>query len=629
MCGIAGFVGAGNLDDIHAMTEMLYHRGPDDSGFWYETDIRTYFGHRRLSIIDLEDGSQPMSTPDGNLTVTYNGEIYNHSYLRTVLEQRGHHFVTDHSDTEILLHGYREWGEQLPEKLNGMWAFAIYDRKAKTIFLSRDRFGKKPLYYSFQNKTFAFASELHALTRHSKIQSSISEKGVTKYFAYGYIPAPNTIFKNINKLPGGYNLKVDTTDLSYRVRQFWEFVLEPFDELGADPEERWCEELRSLISDAVGRRMISDVPLGVFLSGGIDSSSIASFARKKCSQKLRTFSVGFSEDSFDESRYSKRIADWLDTEHLCETLSLDQAKSLLPEIASRLDEPMGDSSLLPTFLLCRSTRKHVTVALGGDGADELFAGYDPFLALRKAELYSRFVPKPVHKGIRILAARLPVVHRNMSLDFKIKRTLRGLDYPKKLWNSVWLGPLSPDELNDLFNKPIDTEEVYSEAIEQWDACRQSNLIDKTLQFYTRLYLQDDILVKVDRASMMNSLEVRAPYLDLELVEFVRKIPSTYKFRNGKTKYILKKALEPILPRDVICRPKKGFGIPIGQWLKKGVFDIDPDYSASFLDSSFTKAQLENHKWNRADNRSFLWNFWLLNKWLKVKVSKSPTQRAGL
>jgi asparagine synthase (glutamine-hydrolysing) len=356
----------------------------------------------------------------------------------------------------------------------------------------------------------------------------------------------------------------------------------------------------------------------------MDSSAIAAFAQKHSDQSLKTFSIGFEEKSFDESQYSNRIALQLQTDHHNEILSLERAKSLLPAIAFRLDEPMGDSSLLPTYLLCKSTRKHVTVALGGDGADELFAGYDPFLALKKAEWYHRIVPKPIHKGIRMLAARMPVAHRNMSLDFKLKRTLRGLSYPKKLWSSVWLGPLCPRELADLFGCPIDTEEVYSEAIEQWDGCRQKNIVDKTLQFYTRLYLQDDILVKVDRASMMNSLEVRAPYLDIELVDFVRKIPSTYKYRNGQTKYILKKALESIIPNDVIYRSKKGFGIPIGQWLKNGVFRIDTGQRFGGMTPQFTEARFEEHKQNKADHRAFLWNVWLLNEWGKgAEINEPP------
>ncbi len=617
MCGIAGFIGQGGIEDLRRMTSAMIHRGPDASGIWQDLKMPVFLGHRRLSIIDLTGGQQPMTTTDGLLTVTYNGEIYNHSELREKLEGLGHRFVTDHSDTEVLLHGYREWGAQLPEKLNGMWAFALFDRQNKKIFLSRDRFGKKPFYYTRQKGMFAFASELESLVRHRSVETRLSENGLRKYFAYGYIPAPVSILKNIFKLAGGHNLVVDVTDLTYKIVKYWEFVLEPVESIPKKPEVVWGEELRDLISKAVQRRLMADVPLGIFLSGGIDSSSIAAFACRNSGRgAVKTFSIGFEEKSFDESGYAARVARTLNTDHHAETLCLERAKTLLPQVVAQLDEPMGDSSLLPTYLLCRATRKHVTVALGGDGADELFAGYDPFVALRYARLYNKLIPKPVHEGIRMLAARMPVAHRNMSFDFKVKRTLRGLSYPEKIWCPVWMGPLSPKELEDLFDTPIDHEEIYSEAIEQWEACKQTNLVDKTLQFYTRLYLQDDILVKVDRASMMNSLEVRAPYLDVELVDFVRKIPSRFKFMNGQTKYILKKALEPVLPREILYRSKKGFGIPIGQWLKNGVVNINANETFGHLNTTFIRSRLSEHSCNQADHRAFLWNLWVLGEWVK-------------
>lgn len=615
MCGIAGFVGRGEIEDLKQITAAMVHRGPDASGYWQDPGKVVYLGHRRLSIIDLADGRQPMSTTDGALTVTFNGEIYNHIALRKQLEAVGHRFVTDHSDTEVLLHGYREWGARLPEKLNGMWAFALFDNQAKKLLLSRDRFGKKPLYYTRQNGVFAFASELNALIRHPYVHPRISQLSLIKYFAYGYIPAPRSIFKQIFKLPGGTNLLLDISSLDYKTDVYWEFILEPFDTIPKNPEVVWGEELRDLISKAVKRRLMADVPLGIFLSGGIDSSSITAFAVKNSDgHSVKTFSIGFEENSFDESFYAATVARILNTDHHAETLSLERAKTILPAVISHLDEPMGDSSLLPTYLLCKATRQQVTVALGGDGADELFAGYDPFVALRLAAWYNKLVPQPVHEGIRMLAARLPVAHRNMSFDFKVKRTLRGLSYPQKLWCPVWMGPLEPKELADLFEMPIDYEAIYSEAIEQWDACRQTNLVDKTLQFYTRLYLQDDILVKVDRASMMNSLEVRAPYLDIELVDFVRKIPSRFKFMNGQTKYILKKALEPVLPREILYRPKKGFGIPIGKWLKNGVVNINAHESSGHLNTRFIQSRHAEHQGNRADHRAFLWNLWVLERW---------------
>jgi asparagine synthase (glutamine-hydrolysing) len=426
------------------------------------------------------------------------------------------------------------------------------------------------------------------------------------------VPAPLSIYKNIYKLPGGHNLILDVSSLNYSIDKYWDFVLEPFESIPKNPEEEWGEEIRSLLSKAVNRRLVADVPLGVFLSGGIDSSSVAACAVGSTGKdKIKTFSIGFNERSFDESSYSQRTASILGTKHQLKILSLEKEKSILGQIGRRLDEPMGDSSLLPTYLLCKETRKDVTVALGGDGADELFAGYDPFRALKMAEMYNRLVPSPVHKGIRILISLLPVFHHYMSFDFRLKRTLRGLSYPRRFWNPVWLGPLSPQELDDLFKEEMDPEDLYSEAIEQWEACRQEDMIDKTLQFYTKLYLQDDILVKADRASMMNSLEVRSPYLDIELVDFVRKIPSQYKYRKGETKYILKKALEPLLPKGILYRSKQGFGIPVGKWFRDGRLDFDSGVLNGMLNRAYCERLMGEHIRGRHDHRAFLWNQWML------------------
>jgi asparagine synthase (glutamine-hydrolysing) len=612
MCGICGFVGHGDLDDLKRMNAVLVHRGPDAEGLWYDVTEGVYLGHRRLSIIDLEGGAQPMWSEDGRLCVVFNGEIYNHLELRKSLERKGHRFRSDHSDTEVLLYGYRAWGHSLPDRLNGMWAFAVYDKIKRELFLSRDRFGKKPLYYSVQKNTFAFSSELNSLIRHREIKAHVSKESLTKYFAYGYIPAPLSLYEQIYKLPGGCNLVLGTGGLRYSIHRYWDFVLEPAERVPKAPEEEWGEAIRELLLRAVKRRLMSDVPLGVFLSGGIDSSSVAACAAKiSGSDRVKSFSIGFTEASFDESEHSRRVASLIGSEHHLKILSMERAGALLPEIVRRLDEPMGDSSLLPTYLLCRETREHVTVALGGDGGDELFAGYDPFRALKRAELYGRLVPGPVHEGIRMLMARLPVSHRNMSLDFKLKRTLRGLSYPKALWNPVWLGPLCPEELEELFHEPMDPEQLYSEAIQQWENCRQDNLIDRTLQFYTKLYLQDGILTKVDRASMMNSLEVRAPYLDRDLVDLLRRIPARYKYRNGVSKYILKKALEPLLPRHTLHRPKKGFGVPLGRWLRDGRLEFRFDAGVHGMDPDFFRRQLISHQKGREDNRLSLWNYWLL------------------
>lgn len=607
------------------MTDAIRHRGPDAEGLW--NDGRVFLGFRRLAIIDIEGGNQPMWTADGQLGVVFNGEIYNHASLRRELEKLGRVFRTDHSDTEVLLHAYAQWGESFVERLNGMWAFVIYDRVRRRLFASRDRFAKKPFYYFHESGTFGFASELPALREHPLCPREVSRLSLKKYFAYCYIPAPRSIYERVWKLPGGHSLSLDLESGKLRTWCWWEFVL-------WDPRERLMRKdevarlplssarsvdagLLAALNNAVERRLMSDVPLGVFLSGGIDSSAIATLAARHLgSGQLNTFSIGFDDPTFDESGYAKLVADRIGARHHHQTLGLDDAAQLAPQLVAQLDEPLGDGSLLPTYLLSKFTRQHVTVALGGDGGDELFAGYDPFLALRKANLYAKLVPRPIHAAIRHVAAMLPVSHANLSWDFKLKRTLMGLSYPAPVWNAVWMSALEPKELTDLFAEPTDIEEIYSEAIDAWIHCAHRNPIDRALQFWTNLYLRDGILAKVDRASMLCSLEARSPFLDTEVVDLARRIPWQFKIRGNQTKWVLKRALEGILPREIVRRPKKGFGMPIGQWLREGRFQFSHEKTRPLLDTDIAGRKIVAHMGGKSDERLFLWSYWVLCEWLK-------------
>lgn len=616
MCGIAGFVGSGDPEDLRAMNSAQAHRGPDAEGQWMDRGASVYLGHRRLAIIDLEGGAQPMWTHDGRLGIVFNGEIYNFALLRDELTTLGAQFITDHSDTEVLLHAYRFWGDDFVQRLNGMWALVIYDRDRKRLFGSRDRFGEKPFYYLVQPNLFAFASELTALTSHRQVKTSLSPIAIQKYFSYGYIPAPLSIFKEISKLPGGFNLEYDVESRRLRTWKYWDFVLESDRQPPSRAQdEAWCDELRDLLARSVQQRLTSDVPIGAFVSGGIDSSAVAAYAARALGPgKLDTFCIGFSDPSFDESVFGRRVAEHIGAMHHERILSIDQVRLLTPQVMSRLDEPMADSSIIPTYLLCAAAREKVTVAIGGDGADELFAGYDPFLALRNSQIYSNLVPKPVHRAISLLAARLPVSHRNMSLDFKVKRVLQGLSFPPSLWCPVWMAAVSPSDLADCLGSPIKIEEVYSEAIHLWEEDGERSLVDKVLRFYTKLYLQDSILCKVDRASMMHSLEVRSPFLDIDLVNFVRKLPASAKLRDGQTKWILKRALVDVLPQSIISRPKKGFGIPIGKWFRDGSLTV-PETVKSPVSRTFAKNKLERHVVGKSDERLFLWAQTALNQFL--------------
>src|SRR5262245_3505603 len=342
MCGIAGFVGPGSEQELQAMNDSMVHRGPDGSGAFVDEPNRVFLAHRRLAILDIAGGDQPMWNEDGQVGVVFNGEIYNHMDLRRELIARGHVFKSDQSDTEVLVHGYEEWGAELPLRLNGMFAFAIYDRPRRKLFFARDRFGKKPLYYTAQPGFFGFASEWSALLKHPRVDREIDEKALQKYFAYGFIPAPRSLYRTIAKLPGGHSMTYDITSGRVAVTEYWRFRIEPTDRIPADPEKAWGEELRALLSQAVKRRLISDVPLGIFLSGGIDSSAVLAFATHHVPPgQLGTFSIGFQEASFDESSYANRVAALFQTNHHHQVLSLDKASDLIPRVLCGLDEPMG------------------------------------------------------------------------------------------------------------------------------------------------------------------------------------------------------------------------------------------------------------------------------------------------
>ncbi|MBF0614646.1 MAG: asparagine synthase (glutamine-hydrolyzing) [Magnetococcales bacterium] len=623
MCGIVGFVGPGTAEDLHRMTDALTHRGPDGKGIHIDPHRRLFLGHRRLAILDLEGGDQPMWSQDRKLCIIFNGEIYNHADLRATLEQRGHRFQSHHSDTETLLYGYREWGRSLPERLNGMFAFVIYDLEQARLFAARDRFGKKPFFYKWSHNQFLFASELSALQHHTDFSAQIDPLAVQKLFAYGFIPAPHAIHQGCRKLPSGSWLELELDGMRLQQGRYWQFRLHPDSAWNQRPEEELAEELRTLLSQAVQRRMESDVPLGFFLSGGIDSSTVLAMAtRHRPAHELQTFAIGFHEPSYDESAYARQEAQRLGTQHREEILSLEQAKSIIPQVLGHLDEPLGDPSILPTTLLSAFARRHVTVALGGDGGDELFAGYDPFLAMTPARIYQALVPTRMHRALRSLANRLPRSGRNMSLDFKLRRFLSGLSHPPSLWNPTWMAPLEPDAIADLLHQPVDPEELYAEALGLWNSSDLADPTDRSLEYFTNFYLTDDILVKVDRASMMMSLEVRAPFLDNDVVAFAQKLPIKFKLRHGVRKYLLKKAMTGLLPKELIHRRKKGFGVPIADWLQ--TFPETPPLSPlANANPAWVAEQWRQHRTRVADHRLFLWS------WLSLSLFNHQTDSSNI
>lgn len=608
MCGIAGFVGIGSRTDIQRITRALAHRGPDGAGFFVDDAAHVFLGHRRLAILDVAGGEQPMWNEDGQIGVVFNGEIYNHADLRVELQAHGHRFATDHSDTEVLVHGYEEWGVDLPLRLNGMFAFAILDRRRKRMFLARDRFGEKPVYYTAKSNLFAFASELAALTEHPGVSRSINVQALQKFFAYGYLPAPHALLEGVRKLPGGHWLTYDLNSGAIVETPYWRFILQTDDSLSDADEPRLVEECAALLTKAVQRRMMGDVPLGVFLSGGLDSSIVlASISRNSPEKTFDAFTIGFDESSFDETKHARAVARRLGAAHHLRRLNLTQARDLIDSLPRRLDEPLGDASLLPTYLLSSLAREKVAIALSGDGADELFAGYDPFLALRPAATYARVLPTSWHEVLRRVVDLMPISESNMSPDFRLRRVMMGLSHSASMWLPIWMAPLDPRDAAELFETPLRIEEVYDEAIAAWESDPTKSPVDRALEFFTRFYLQDDILMKLDRAAMMCSLETRTVFLDNDLVDFCRRLPYRFKLRNGERKYLLKKAARRVLPPSIVDRKKKGLGIPVAKWLRE-VPHEPPLTPLPGARVDYARRAFAEHRSKAHDHRLFLWSW---------------------
>lgn len=601
------------------MRDTLAHRGPDASGHVLKGNVG--LGHRRLSIIDLSMGEQPMHNEDGSIWVIFNGEIYNFVELRRMLEGNGHVFSTK-SDTEVLLHLYEEKGEQMLAELNGMFAFCIWDTKRKRLFLARDRAGKKPLFYSLVREAFVFGSEPKALLCCPWVGREVDPLSLSKYLTYEYIPAPNSIFRDIKKLPPGHYAVYDTETGGLMVHKYWDIPISD-DAIALKSEQEYAEELVSRLRESVRIRLRSDVPVGIFLSGGIDSSAIVALA-SELNSSVKTFTIGFKEASFDESKYASAVARHFGTEHHHEVLDIKKSSSLLPEIAGVLDEPLGDASIIPTFLLSRFVAKEVKVALGGDGCDELFAGYPTFPALKLINYYN-ILPKEVRAVIHRLAAKLPVSHKNISFDFKVKQLLRGAGVSSEIMFFYWMGSFTDMEKRHLLApkllETVQNENTFEDALHYLKDSNLHKTLERILYLSFKCYLQDDILVKVDRASMANSLEVRAPFLDFQFVEFAAHLPTFYKLNRLTMKYLVKKAFSGMLPDSIRNRRKKGFGIPIAEWIHSDMRPLILEYldearirREGFFNALYVKELIAEHLSFKKDNRKLLWTLLVFQMW---------------
>jgi asparagine synthase (glutamine-hydrolysing) len=608
MCGIAGFVGRGTRDDVQRMCQALHHRGPDAQDIWMRPEQGLALGHARLSVLDHVGGAQPMWLPDGGIGIVFNGEIYNFAALRKELELLGCQFQSNHSDTEVVLQAYALWGDDCVQRFNGMWAFVVIDFRRKRLFASRDRFGKKPFYYSASANGLVFASELGALCQHSGISAQVDGLSVKKYFAYGYIPAPRTPYQNIFKLPAGNNLSYSFADRQLTVSQYWRYSINAVTS-SADDEDQLAERLLALLDQAVQRRLVADVPVGTFLSGGLDSSTVSALAARSLGAgRLKTFSIGFNEASFDESAHARATAKLIGSEHHELQFQMDEAASLAQTIISHVSDPFADSSVLPTYLVSQLARKHVTVALGGDGADELFAGYGPFQALRWASWLTAVCPQPGISLLSNFAKQLPVSHDYMNMRLKLTRALAGVQQRKEFWLPSWMSPVGVGDVNHWVDDGVvhSAQEIFSETSDAWNACTSEHLVDKASEFFTTLYMQNNILAKVDQASMMHSLEVRAPFLDIDVANFAASLPHPLKLHGKTTKYLLKKAAQPLLPEMMRQRKKQGFAVPIARWFATGELKIDMQKIPAILNKNAISNSLNVHARGTGDESLALW-----------------------
>ncbi|MFH0902425.1 MAG: asparagine synthase (glutamine-hydrolyzing) [Pseudomonadota bacterium] len=637
MCGIAGMLagsaGGIDADAVRRMTAALAARGPDGEGFFFSPLVA--LGHRRLAVIDVEGGKQPICSEDGQVVVVVNGELYNYRSLTAELKQRGHCFATL-SDSEVLVHGYEEWGDAVLDRLEGMFAIALWDGARRRLLLARDRLGEKPLYWAMTpGGGLAFASELKALKHCPGIDTRIDPGALARYLVYEYIPAPATILKGVRKLEPGTKLIIGAASGKPTLVSYWDL---PLDGTCAAANDRGraetiaAESLLGELRRSVTERLVADVPLGVFLSGGIDSSAVAALAAQARGGDLDTFSIGFGDPSYDETAEAQRVALAIGSRHHQEHLSPGTVLELIPAVGELLDEPLGDSSIVPTYLLARFARRHVTVAVGGDGGDELFAGYPTFVAEQAAVPLFDWIPPRIGRtiaaaGRRAAAALLPVSTSYFSFDFKLKQFLKGIPYRGPRRHQAWLASLLPQEALAVLAPDVGQAahaDLFDVVDRRMASCTSTDRWDRLLYFYAKGYLADDVLMKVDRATMAVGLEARAPFLDSRVVSLACRLAPALRLRGLETKRVLRRALRGVLPAETLARKKQGFAMPIGRWLRE---DLAPLVAAELgmdrlcqdglFDPPAVRRLVDDHLAGRVDNRKPLWTIIAFQLWLRA------------
>jgi asparagine synthase (glutamine-hydrolysing) len=621
MCGIAGYIDRWRKDEaapaaerkalLQNMCDVIRHRGPDDEGFALTDGVA--LGMRRLSIIDLAGGHQPISGEDGTVSIVFNGEIYNYLELKADLVSRGHVFKTD-SDTETIVHGYEEYGPKCLNQLRGMFGLAIWDAKKDQILLARDRVGKKPLYYTVtSNNILVYGSELKSLLEHPDVEREVNFQALDAYLTLGYVPDPLTIFQSINKLPPGHYLTFDRNGVT--TRQYWDFK---FEENEGRAESDYLEELLHLLDESVRIRLVSEVPLGAFLSGGVDSSTVVGLMARNMDQPVKTFSIGFHEDSYNELEFARLTAKKFGTDHH-EFIVTPDICDIVDELVWHFDEPFADSSAIPTYMVSKLAREFVTVILSGDGGDELFAGYTRYAIDQQRSAFAN-VPGVVRKGLmRPLSARLPhgALGRNFIYNVSLDPIDRYLDSV-----SIFTRLNKKSLYTTQFREQLASENFVAEMFADLAAkVHTGSPVDPLLYIDSKTYLPGDIMTKVDRMSMAVSLEARAPLLDHKLIDFVTKIPASLKLKGNQTKHIMKRAVTGLVPDEILYRPKQGFGVPVQEWinqqLKQRIVDTLTDTRTrqrGYVDTKYLDVLLDEHWRGRRDHSAQLWSLLMLELW---------------
>lgn len=626
MCGITGvWSRTGEPIDqqlIACMNQQQIHRGPDDQGVYASTGIG--LGNCRLAIIDLSPaGHQPMSNEDGSIWIAFNGEIYNFQTLRAQMEQRGHS-LKSRSDTEVIIHLYEEYGEEFLSYLRGMFALAIWDSRKQQLLLARDRLGKKPLYYFFNGQRLVFGSEIKAVLADPTVPRRVRLNALPTYLTYGYVPTPETLFTDIQRLPAGHILLAQSNGL--KIYSYTDSdVAHPLAPPSSYSEADYIREIRRLFREAVALRMITDVPLGAFLSGGLDSTAVVAVMSELSSQPVKTFAMGFADEpSYNELDYARLAARHYGTDHHEFVVQAD-ALDLAPRLVQHYGEPFADSSAIPTYLVAQFTHQHVTVALSGDGGDELFAGYERFAAARLAQTYRR-VPAPIRRLIASILDHLPESTAYRDIVRRSRRFTHGAEQSLLAGYLSWVSIFNQELRTGLLNHSLHPNQVPDYRV-YWDTIAGDDLA-RLLYLNIQTYLVDDLLVKADRTSMAASLEVRSPFLDQELVRFAAAIPSQLKLKGTTTKHILKQAFADVVPAEILHRPKHGFGVPVGRWFRTSWRDYLQETLLSpralqrgYFSIDGLRGLIDQHLSGQRDLGHALWTLLTLELWHQAFIDE--------